>query len=102
MDAPLAEFLEAGRDQGPSHALAPPFPGDGKVMQVAPPAVVAAQDCRNHTACGNGDLAQTGVPFEESPNRLPAVGFVEADALRFLPDSVDLIIVRSAERTKAD
>ena len=101
-DARLAELPEADGDQCPSHALAPPFPVDGKVMQVAPPAVVAAQHGRDHAALGDGSLAEAGVPSQESSDWLPVVGLAEADALGLPPDRIDLLIICDAERTKAD
>jgi hypothetical protein len=57
------ELPEADRDQGLSDALAPPFSGDGKMMEVTPPAIVAAQHYGDHAIAGNGNLAETRVPL---------------------------------------
>ena len=75
-NALLAELFKAGGNQGPSDAHAPPFTGDGKVVQVAAPAVVPAKHRRDHFAPGNGDLAEARVPPQISAHGLAAVRLV--------------------------
>jgi len=80
-NARLSEPLKADLDQGLPDSLAPPFTGDGEVMQVSPPAIVATQHYADHVIAGNGNFAEARVPSKVSSNRTAIVGFVQADAL---------------------
>src|SRR5262249_7071959 len=83
--APLGQATEARFDQRCADPLAPKCRGDSKVVQVAPAAVVTAQQRADDLPSHPGHEAQSRVALQEGGDTLPGVRLAQAHPLRHLP-----------------
>jgi hypothetical protein len=64
---------------------------DGEMMQITAPSIVAAENSADDFMAVAHDETHSAVSREELRDALARIAFVQADALRFLPQADDLI-----------
>ncbi len=72
--------------EGAPDSLLPVLGGNGEVMQIAPPPVVAADDRADDSAVPARDEAQAGVALQVAPERLRRIGVSQRQPLGGYPE----------------
>jgi hypothetical protein len=85
LDARSVEGRERTSNECATKASASVRSCDGKVMNEATTAVVAAENGRNDQLAIGGDKAEPGVAFEKSAHALERVGIAETDTFSRVP-----------------
>jgi len=93
LNADCRKAGEAFIDERPADAPITKIGGDGERMQVAPTAVVAAQNRSDQAAVVSGDETQAGVPFEIRLDTASRIGSAQADIFRRFPQTESFTVV---------
>lgn len=84
----------AGIDQGPADSSSTARGTDGQVIDVAPPAVMAAEKSSHDRAIRRlGHEAETGVALQKKGQMVSSIGVAEANMLRVFPKGDGPVII---------
>jgi hypothetical protein len=100
VDADSSQGGKRSFDQGAADAFSPRFDCDGEMVDVAAPAVGAAEDRADELVSGYGDAAQAGVAGKKLTEEMRVVGVAQSNAFDLPPHLKRCINVAGNEFSK--